>query len=255
MNAISRTRRSEQGFTLVELAIVMIIIGLLIGGILKGQELIVNARVASTAAQVKGIDAATTTFQDKYNGLPGDLVGAGTRLPALCGANGTTACTAGNGNGRIADTPGAAPTAGGESEQYFQQLNAADLISGINPTLGAVAGGFYAQASIGGGYNVGNAAGGAALTGLAAGANVRGGHYLTLTSNPAAAVTTTTGQGALTPNQLSRIDLKLDDGAPISGNVLVTGAGTCVVAAAGGALVYNDGLDSPDCNGYIRFHQ
>jgi prepilin-type N-terminal cleavage/methylation domain-containing protein len=49
---------SQAGFTLVELAIVMIIIGLLIAGVLKGQELIANARVTSTVAQVKAIDAA-----------------------------------------------------------------------------------------------------------------------------------------------------------------------------------------------------
>ncbi len=47
---------NQSGFTLVELAIVMIIIGLLIGGILKGQELVSNARVTSTVAQIKGID-------------------------------------------------------------------------------------------------------------------------------------------------------------------------------------------------------
>ena len=78
-------RQREAGFTLVELAVVMIIIGLLIGGILKGQELIANAQITGTASSVKGIDAATTTFRDTYAAMPGDLTNASTRLPNLHG--------------------------------------------------------------------------------------------------------------------------------------------------------------------------
>jgi prepilin-type N-terminal cleavage/methylation domain-containing protein len=55
--------RPQAGFTLVELAIVMIIIGLLIAGVLKGQALIANAQVTATVAQVKAIEAATSTFK------------------------------------------------------------------------------------------------------------------------------------------------------------------------------------------------
>lgn len=73
--------KNQNGFTLVELAIVMTIIGLLIGGILKGQELMQNARVTATVAQVKSYESATFTFIDKYSALPGDLVTASERLP------------------------------------------------------------------------------------------------------------------------------------------------------------------------------
>ena len=72
--------RSQAGFTLVELAIVMIIIGLLIGGVLKGQQLIVNAQITATVAQIKSIDAATTSFRDNYAGMAGDLINPGVRL-------------------------------------------------------------------------------------------------------------------------------------------------------------------------------
>ncbi len=101
-----QSRQSERGFTLVELAIVMIIIGLLIGGILKGQELINNARVSSTAAQAKAIESGISTFRDKYAGLPGDLANPLVRLPVVAG--GTAAA------GGFPHHHGAGEFAGGE---------------------------------------------------------------------------------------------------------------------------------------------
>ena len=73
-------RKQEQGFTLVELAIVMIIIGLLIGGVLKGQQLIENAKVTATISQIKGFQAALNSFRDTYSAMPGDMRNATTRL-------------------------------------------------------------------------------------------------------------------------------------------------------------------------------
>ena len=97
MNHIVQYRKpglkSQAGFTLVELAIVMIIIGLLIGGVLKGQELITNAQITATVAQVKSIDGATTTFKDMYNALPGDMLNPAGRLPN-CAAAAVAACPA-----------------------------------------------------------------------------------------------------------------------------------------------------------------
>src|ERR1700722_13648053 len=89
--------QQQKGFTLVELAIVLTIIGLLIGGILKGQQLITNARVTAQMAQIQGIEAATTTFNDTYQGLPGDLSTALTRVPNCV----TLGCTNGDGNGIV----------------------------------------------------------------------------------------------------------------------------------------------------------
>jgi len=74
------------------LAIVMTIIGLLIGGILKGQMLMQNARVTAEVAEVKAISAADTTFKDMYSAVPGDMPNAGTRLVG-CGAAPGTNCT------------------------------------------------------------------------------------------------------------------------------------------------------------------
>jgi len=64
--------RRQQGFTLVEMAIVLVIIGLLLGGILKGQELITSARVRNIADQNSGVQAAYYGFIDRYRQVPGD---------------------------------------------------------------------------------------------------------------------------------------------------------------------------------------
>ena len=70
------TQRRQQGFTLIEIAIVLVIIGLLLGGILKGQELITSARVRSLISQQDGIKAAFYGFQDRFRALPGDYASA-----------------------------------------------------------------------------------------------------------------------------------------------------------------------------------
>jgi len=68
------------GFTLIEIAIVLVIIGLLVGGVLKGQELITGARVRNLISQQDGIKAAFFGFQDRYRALPGDYAAADTNI-------------------------------------------------------------------------------------------------------------------------------------------------------------------------------
>jgi len=239
------TKKAEAGFTLVELAIVMIIIGLLIAGVLKGQQLIGNAKVTAQVAQIKSIDAATSTFKDMYAALPGDISNASTRLPN-CGA--APCATNGNGDGSVQGplTFGAAPA--GEQLTYFVHLSAADLMTGINPALGAaVWGGQMPQNKINGGIDVGSAAGGAQLsngTSIVA-ASVIGGIYLAL-HNAQGAV----AGDALSANQAARIDTKIDDGNPSSGSVFPAG----VVGAAGctNAGAYLEAVQGNNCGLYIR---
>ena len=65
-------KREQGGFTLVEIAIVLVIIGLLLGGILKGQEMITQAKIKNVIADVSGVSAAMYGYQDRYRALPGD---------------------------------------------------------------------------------------------------------------------------------------------------------------------------------------
>jgi prepilin-type N-terminal cleavage/methylation domain-containing protein len=94
----------QKGFTLVEIAIVLVIIGLLLGGILKGQELINSARVRNMADQSSGIQAAYYGFIDRYRQVPGDMLGT-TACTVVGSAVDSTNCPAGTVGG-IAATNG-----------------------------------------------------------------------------------------------------------------------------------------------------
>ncbi len=72
MKACPYKRSSQSGFTLVEIAIVLVIIGLLLGGILKGQEMITQARIKNVINDFNGVTAAVNSYNDRYKALPGD---------------------------------------------------------------------------------------------------------------------------------------------------------------------------------------
>lgn len=236
MTYVQTSRRSEQGFTLVELAIVMVIIGLLIGGILKGQELIANAKVTATVSQLKGLDAAINTFQDKYNAIPGDMNTATARVQN-CGS-----CTNGNGNGVIGGTL-AAPAATAEGAQAFAHMSAAQLLSGIDTSgNSATFGRLLPTVRAGGGLWLGYANAAVANTNL-----LRNRHYAVLNGNP---TTVSATSGALTATTAAQIDRKLDDGQPRAGSVQTVGTGC--TAGTGAALTYDEANTTSTCVMYSQ---
>jgi len=183
--------RQQAGFTLVEIAIVLVIIGLLLGGILKGQELITSARVRNIADQNSGVQAAYYGFIDRYRQVPGDwnATNAAQAIPGVT--------TGGNDSGRL----------DGDNEwvealALWEQLSKAGFIQGN--------------------YTGGDAAPSAADTDKAPRNAFNG--YLVLFrtddyDDPGTAVerlNLVLGSG-IPVNVLRELDLKVDDGLPESG--------------------------------------
>jgi prepilin-type N-terminal cleavage/methylation domain-containing protein len=204
MKARSYARNRHGGFTLVEIAIVLVIIGLLLGGILKGQEMITQAKIKNVINDFNGITAAVNSYRDRYRTLPGDDKGAVARWGA-----GTTD---GNGDGVIA---GKYSAIGGpvESQLFWQHLRLAGFVPGggyeqpRNSTSGII------------GVQTGDAAGNPALGAFSS-------LIMCTTSIP--------------DKVAGAVDTQMDDGLPNSGQVRAfQGAANADVPSAAPAIPNN----------------
>jgi prepilin-type N-terminal cleavage/methylation domain-containing protein len=137
-SVIENRNSTEAGFTLVEIAIVLVIIGLLLGGILKGQEMITQAKIKNIINDFNGVTVAVTSYQDRYRAIPGDDQNATTRWTVQSPGKG-------NGDGIIAgfyntnDTTGAggAPADLKESNLFWQHLRIAGFVPGLTTGTGS----------------------------------------------------------------------------------------------------------------------
>jgi prepilin-type N-terminal cleavage/methylation domain-containing protein len=231
------------GFSLIELAIVLVILGLLVGGIMSGQSLIRAAELRSVTRDLQGYQAAVGTFRDKYLAIPGDMTNAtafwgkdNTNCPTHTGTAATPGTCNGDGNGQIA---GLAAVAGGTAEafQFWKQLQLAGLIEGqytglarSGTTDGGNAGVNLPRSKLG--NNQGWRAGFAGnFPGDEASYALDYGNNLWLWSDTP----------YLTPEEAWGIDTKLDDGRPAYGMVIARfWNGTCAAPDSGGTPTNTD---------------
>lgn len=227
---------TKRAFSLVELSIVLVILGLLVGGVLSGQSLIRAAELRSVSSEYSRYVAAMQTFRDKYFAAPGDMSNATAfwgKDNANCAADTGAAATPGtcNGNGDGIITYGAA-SATGEMHQLWKQLALAGLIEGSYSGLAGSGGG---QNSIIGVNtprsrlaNAGWTLYWFTLVGHISFSDMEYGNVLFIGANNGA---TSAYAPIIKPEEAWNIDTKIDDGKPQRGSVMAIGWDTCTNAA------------------------
>ncbi|MFH2135674.1 MAG: prepilin-type N-terminal cleavage/methylation domain-containing protein [Pseudomonadota bacterium] len=122
-------KQKQSGFTLIEIAIVLVIIGLLLGGVLKGQELINSAKVKNLAGDFKNVPIYIYGYQDKFRSLPGDDANVANHVTGgtVCTPAADAKCRTGNG---LIDGKWDATDKSEESFVFWEHVRKAGLLSG-----------------------------------------------------------------------------------------------------------------------------
>lgn len=126
-------KRNQSGFTLIEIAIVLVIIGLLLGGVMKGQELINSAKVKNIAADFKNTSLYVYSYQDKFRALPGDDALAPSHMTGAASAVSATL-----GDGKI-DGAWNSTTTTDESFLFWQHVRLSGIAAGSTDTTNLAA--------------------------------------------------------------------------------------------------------------------
>ena len=262
-------------FSLVELSIVLVVLGLLVGGVLSGRSLIRASELRSVTTDVNRYQAAVFAFRDKYFWLPGDIPnatsiwGAADPTPATClttNSGGKATCN-GNGDGYIGDISG-----GYERHRFWQHLANAGLIEGTFTGVPGPGGSYHsvltnpsnaAHSKISNaGFSVASPSGDPTLNPIVSHHSFFDGDYGTRlffgTQNDALASAPLSP--ALTTTEAWNIDTKTDDGKPAYGNVLnwkngaLRGPPNCVTTAVSSTAAYDLSTTAINCAMMFRIH-
>jgi len=231
----------KKAFSLIELSIVLVILGLLTGGILAGQSLIRAAELRAVNAEYSRYITAAQTFRDKYFAIPGDMNSA-TRFwgraasTADCvtrssAAVATPGACDGDGNGLLNNASAASQS--GEEFQVWKQLALAGLIEGSYTGLAGSAGlGQVVPATNAPKSKLGNAGWFAAQSGTVGTSLMYYTNYNNYLGVGAPSATSYSYGAVLKPEEAWNIDTKFDDGKPAYGNVI--------------AMYWNNACSAPD---------
>ena len=231
MNDVTKNpKTAKRGFTLIELSIVLVIIGLIVGGILVGQDLIKAAEIRATVSQLEKYNTAVNVFRGKYNGIPGDLLNA-----SLFGFDSSRGTAGLAGNGLIeALSAGTAATYISEVSCFWDDLSTAGLIGdnlnqstlcGAGPVVSSV-GGAVPAAKLGKGNFI--------IVG-----NFQGVNFYSVTGiTTIAAGAAYTTNAALTQEIAYQIDTKVDDGVPDTGTAGAVPSTAIGSSATSGAALF-----------------
>lgn len=219
-------RTKQTGFTLVEIAIVLVIISLLLGGILKGQELINSTKVKSMVNDFRSTATAYYGYQDRFRAIAGDDANVANHVTG--GTPATTPVLADVGNGRINGWWIPATVASDESSLFWQHVRLAGLLTGTT--------------TVAAGYEPVNAAGGqVGITG----------------TNPDSTAVNNTFSGTfyvcsnnIDGKSAKQIDSMMDDGNSATGSVRVFAANAAAAAAPTAQANVADGTLYAVCAAY-----
>lgn len=283
MPEFNTVENKASGFTLLELSIVLVIIGLIVGGILVGQDMIKSAEVRYTIGQIEKYNSAVNTFRSKFNALPGDIPQASAANFGFFQLTNATTTGQGDGNGLLEGGGVGATLPEGETLVFWRHLSDANLVDG---NLGNIGNSLVVAAT---GVVTGTVTTVSQsvpptklnLTNYVIVYSASGINYYQLM--PIATITTapayTFNSTGITPIQSFNMDTKLDDGLPNTGIIVARDIGptngvngtpswaatsTATDCMMGGAsatdptdsynLVLTTGGNDPSCSVRFRFN-